>query len=205
MKVFVHAVGQSPSIWDKTLEELEEQTLRPDLGEMIRAHGAGYGALYGAFSSYCGQVEGPLELCGQGQGAMLALHYALDHPERVSSLVLASGRCKSSLAAVLFQNGMFRIMPERSFRDSGLRKREIIRLCWSFGMQNFSGRLGELSCPTLILYGQLDEESRRQAALLCRGIPGAQADQIALSGREINREQPRALAVRLRRFYRSLQ
>ena len=44
--------------------------------------------MYAAFCDYCGGFSQSLNLCGLSLGAVLALNYAIDFPQRVNSLIL---------------------------------------------------------------------------------------------------------------------
>ena len=44
--------------------------------------------MYAAFCDYCGDFSQSLNLCGLSLGAVLALNYAIDFPQRVNSLIL---------------------------------------------------------------------------------------------------------------------
>ena len=48
--------------------------------------------LYQGFADYTMSAEGPLNLCGLSLGAIIALRYAIERPERVQSLILIGGR-----------------------------------------------------------------------------------------------------------------
>ncbi|MDY5642458.1 MAG: alpha/beta fold hydrolase [Candidatus Faecousia sp.] len=47
-----------------------------------------YSSMYAAFCDYCGGFSQSLNLCGLSLGAVLALNYAIDFPQRVNSLIL---------------------------------------------------------------------------------------------------------------------
>ena len=83
--VFIHGLGQGPESWDPVTAALggADGSLRPDLSRLLAEGGSpSYPALYRAFSGWCRPLPEPLALCGLSLGAVLALHYALDHPER---------------------------------------------------------------------------------------------------------------------------
>ena len=66
---------------------------------------------------------------------------------------------------------------------------------------DFSGRLGELRCPTLILCGEKDGANLKSARFLAGHIPGAELQVLENTGHVVNEENPRALAERLNAFY----
>ncbi len=62
--------------------------------------------------------------------------------------------------------------------------------------------LTRVSCPSLILCGEKDRANQKAAALLTAGIPGAEHRLITHAGHEVNRNNPAALALELKRVYR---
>ncbi len=195
MTVYLHGLGQTPAAWDKTLAALgEEDAQCPHMGQLLERGAGSYDGLYKAFEGYCGELDGKLELRGLSVGAILALHYALDHPERVSSLVLIAGRVKSPRVLLALQNVIFSLMPETAFAGSGLKKAQMKGLCRSMAGLNLSGRLGEVSCPTLVLCGDQDKANRKEAETLVKGIPGARLGFIPGAGHEVNQDAPEVLA-----------
>ena len=47
-----------------------------------------YDTLYRTLETYCEQFEEPLNICGLSLGGILAMQYAIEHPEKMNSLVL---------------------------------------------------------------------------------------------------------------------
>ena len=58
---------------------------------------------------------GPVHLCGLSLGGILALDYALDHPENVKTLVLIGTPHKVPKFAFALQNVVFRFLPKSAF------------------------------------------------------------------------------------------
>ena len=54
---------------------------------MLEDKAATYGELYAAFSGECNKEKDEIVLCGLSLGAVLALNYAIDHPNKVKALV----------------------------------------------------------------------------------------------------------------------
>lgn len=199
--VMLHGLGQRPDSWDETLAHLKwEKTWCPDLGELVGKAGGSYEKLYRAFEEACGGIDGALELCGLSIGAVLGLHYAIDHPERVASLVLIGGRSRGPRMLLAIQNAVFALLPERAFQSSGLKKKEMINLCRSMGALDLSSRLCEVRCPVLVLCGERDWANRREAEKLAGGIMGARSGLILGAGHEVNLEKPEALAEKMLRW-----
>ena len=104
--VFLHGLGQKPEDWNPVINRLPKgsQALCPNLYALER-DGEDYPALYGAFEQYCDGLEGLLDLCGLSLGGVLALQYAAEHPERVSSLALIGARASMPGGLLAIQIG----------------------------------------------------------------------------------------------------
>ena len=205
--IFLHGLGQGPSAWDGVVSALPDSIRGdcPDLFALARGDALDYPALYGAVSDYCRRKRGPLHLCGLSLGAVLALHYALDHPEAVKSLVLIAGRARMPRALLQVQSGLFRLMGEQNFREMGLSKADAIALTASMARLDFRRDLSRVPCPLLVLCGERDGANRREAAALAAGIPGAGLAFLPGAGHEVNRDAPQALAEALEQFYGTLR
>lgn len=83
-RIYVHGLGQTSRSWDAVLTGIssDENTICPNLPELLDGKAARYPNLYDAFSELCDGIDGPLTLCGLSLGAVLALHYAVKHPKK---------------------------------------------------------------------------------------------------------------------------
>ena len=201
--VFLHGLGQKPEDWDPVVSRLARgsRALCPNL-YALDWEGEDYAALYGAFERYCDGLEGPLDLCGLSLGGVLALQYAAEHPERVSSLALIGARASVPKALLALQNLLFRVMPAERFRNMGMEKRAVIRLCASIEALDLRPLLEQITCPALVLCGEQDRANRHAAAELGRMLPNGEFRLIAEGGHEANRDAPEALSVLLADFYK---
>lgn len=199
--IFVHGLGQNSSSWDKVFSHTRITGHCPDLTAFLTRGQASYGDLYQAFSAYCNGFDGPLKLCGLSLGAVLALHYTLEHPGKVHSLVLMGAQYKMPRALLKFQNLLFRIMPAGSFTSMGFSKAEFLSLCSSMAELDFSDDLGKVPCQTLVLCGEKDKANRRAAIHLAEKIPDAGLKLIDGAGHEVNVEAPAELASALSQFF----
>lgn len=202
-QIFVHGLGQTPASWEPVLRllDLSEGCLCPDLAGMMPAGASAYPALFHIFSQYCNKLDGPLALCGLSLGGVLALHYAAEHPERVGSLVLMAPQYRMPKGLLRAQNGLFRLMPQGMFRETGLTKRQFIQLCGSMADLDLSGALCRVVCPVLVLCGSRDRANRRACTELARLLPQAEFRVVEGAGHELNREVPEKLAPLLRDFH----
>ncbi len=80
-------------------------------------------------------------------GAVLALNYAIDHPNKVKALVLIAAQYKMPEKLLKFQNMLFRFMPNAMFKQFGFKKADVISLCGTMTELDFRDSLCKVSCP----------------------------------------------------------
>lgn len=205
--VFLHGLGQTSTSWNETLShtEVADGAKCPDLFSFLKRGDATYETLYRGFSQYCGGLSGQLDLCGLSLGAVLALNYGVDHPERVRSLVLIAPQYKMPKALLKLQNVIFRFMPNQPFYEMGITKQAFIKLTNSMLDLDLADRLGNLSCPVLVLCGERDKANRSAAEKLIKEVQNGNLWLIKGAGHEVNMETPEKLAQVLKRFYNSVK
>lgn len=201
--VFVHGLGQTPDSWKPVFSLLDGpgDCVFPDLAAMVSAGEATYARLYRAFTRLCDGLEAPLALCGLSLGGVLSLHYAVEHPERVGSLVLIAPQYKMPKRLLQVQNTLFRLMPRAMFRETGFEKAQFLQLCRSMMELDFSSALSGIACPTLVICGDRDRANRQACKDLARLVKRADLRVVEGAGHELNREAPEKLALLLREFY----
>lgn len=203
-RIFVHGLGQKPSAWEETILRLGGggETVCPDLPALVQGREVNYRRLYQAFSELCDEAGGSLELCGLSLGGVLALNYAIDHPESVRSLVLIAAQYKMPKGLLRIQDILFHFMPKTAFRQTGFARDDFIRLSRSMMDLDFSDSLGRIACPALILYGEQDSANRKASVELAERLKNAELQTLRGAGHEANLDAPEALAEALRSFYR---
>ena len=201
--ILIHGSGHKADSWRETVSYLDhrEGVLCPELSAILNGREASFPNLRAAFAQYCAQTSGPVHLCGLSLGGILALDYALDHPENVKTLVLIGTPHRVPKVAFALQNVVFRLLPKSAFASMAFDKKATFTLGTSMKDLDFSGRLGELRCPTLILCGEKDGANLKSARFLAGHIPGAELRVIGNTGHVVNEENPKALAERLNEFY----
>ena len=143
----------------------------------------------------------PFHICGLSLGGILALHYTLEHPEQVRTLVLIGTPHKVPGASFALQNTVFRFLPKSVFTSMAFDKRNTFALGSSMKNLDFSAWAGGIRCPALILCGEKDRANLPSARFLAQNIPGAKLQTIAHTGHVVNEENPQALAELLKDFY----
>lgn len=131
----------------------------------------------------------------------MALHYAIEQPQKVGSLVLIAGQAAMPKGLLHLQDVIFRVMPERAFLDMGIGKKDAITLTRSMAELDFRPQLGQIACPTLVLCGQHDKPNQKAAQTLHAGIPHSHRLSISGAGHEANLEAPGELAGILEDFW----
>lgn len=202
--IYLHGLGQTAASWQPLLEQLPEKGTCLDLVGLIKGKEATYSNLYAAASQACDAADDPLVLCGLSLGAVLALNYAIDHPEKVKALVLIATQYKMPKALLALQNVMFHFMKESAFQQTGFQKANFVSLCKTTGKQNFSQSVKTLRCPTLLVCGEQDSANQKASKALAAILPNAEFKEIPGAGHEVNTQSPDRLAAVLQEFYQHL-
>lgn len=204
--ILIHGLGQTQESWKPVISSmrLSEKILCPNLPTMLHKQECNYHNLYASFSQYCAKASEPLNLCGLSVGGILALHYAIDHPDEVASLVLIGTQFAMPKKLLKFQNFIFRLMPKRAFLSMGFSKKDFIQLSKTMMDLDFRVQLSRISCPTLIVCGEKDIANRKASIELADLIPNADLQILHGCGHEVNQEMPEQLAEALDHFYASV-
>ncbi len=205
--IFLHGMGQTASSWEKTIACLPHQDgiLCPELSHFFSPGNCTYNSLYTAFCTYCDGFSEPFNLCGLSLGAVLALHYTIDHPENVNSLVLIAPQYNMPKFLLWVQNLLFQFMPEGPFQDIGLKKLDFITLTNSMADMDLTSGLDHVKCPVLAACGDRDSANKKAARTLAKKLPKAEFVTIPHSGHEVNVDAPEALACAIKLFFAQSQ
>ena len=202
--VFAHGLGQTAQGWDPVLASLSlpEPIYTPNLGNLLENQYVSYPRLYQGFTQYCHrQKEEKVHLCGLSLGAVLCLHYAIDYPHKMASLVVIAPQYKMPKVLLAFQNFLFRFLPEKTFLSMGFGKKEVISLTQSMATLDFTSSLKAITCPTLVLCGDRDTPNQKAAKKLSTLIKDASFHRVAHSKHQVNQDNPKALSSLLEAFY----
>ena len=143
-----------------------------------------------------------MNLCGLSLGGILALNYAIDHPEKVKSLVLIGTQYVMPKKLLAVQNAIFRLMPSKSFESMGFSKKNFIQLSKTMAELDFSMELESITCPTLVICGEKDTANKKASEELAERIPHTSLSVISGSGHEVNQQAPTRLAEALDGFWK---
>ncbi|MEK4130153.1 alpha/beta hydrolase [Solibacillus sp. FSL W8-0474] len=205
--IFVHGLGQNSSSWGEMMSFMGEsnQMYHPDLFDLVKEQELTYKNLYTAFSEYINEFLESVNLVGLSLGAILALHYTLDYPEKVQSLVLIAPQYKMPKLLLKIQNIVFRFIPKSSFQKLGSSKSDFIRLTESMIDLDFSQDLKRIGCHMLVVCGEKDKANKRAAEQLAAKLSNAEILKVKGVGHEINTEAPEKLASLLTDFLKEQQ
>lgn len=194
--ILLHGMGQNASSWDKTISYLPDtaETVCPELSNFFSEDNCNYNKMYSSFCRYCNSFSELLNLCGLSLGAVLALNYAIDFPQKVSSLILIAPQYNMPKFLLKVQNVLFKFMPESQFKDIGFKKKDFITLTNSMADMDFTSSLNKVNCPVVVICGEKDNVNKKAAIKLARALPNAKFSTIDNSGHEVNVDNPQGLA-----------
>ncbi|MEM8757047.1 MAG: alpha/beta hydrolase [Planctomycetota bacterium] len=170
----------------------------------------------------------PVVLVGNSFGGHIATRVALDHPDQVAGLVLtgSSGLIERTtvkeiqlrpsrewlgkrLAEIFYhprhisESDLDRAHEELSSRGG---QRAMIKLSRSARKDHLGARLGEIQCPTLLVWGRQDCITPPEAAEgFARSIPGSKLIWFEECGHAPMIEKPEAFSDQLRAFARLVE
>lgn len=201
--LFLHGLGQTSSSWEQVLRALNcgKDIYCPELFDFLQDGPCSYAALYKTFSAYCGGIDDPVCLCGLSLGGILAMQYAVEHPEKVQALVLIGTQYVMPKKLLRVQNAVFQLMPNRTFVGMGLSKQEFVALSKSMMELDFRQDLHSIACPVLVVCGERDRANKKAALELQMLLPQAELRILKGAGHEVNVEAPEALGAALNDFF----
>ena len=175
------------------------------LAEMSEEKDVTYKELYSAFSEVCDKEDEEIVLCGLSLGAVLALNYAIDHPDKIKALVLIAAQYKMPEKLLKFQNVLFRLMPNSMFKQTGFTKADVISLCDTMAELDFTESLHNVSCPVLIVCGEKDNANKKDSKELACYLSKSSFYELLKTGHEVNIEAPEEMAMVLQEFYENIK
>ena len=205
--IFIHGSGHKATSWNETISHMrnDKEILCPNLFSILNGKEASYPNLYSSFVEYCNGISGQIHLCGLSLGGILALNYVLDYPNKVKTLVLIGTPHKIPKVLFSIQNMVFRFLPKSVFKNMAFTKKDIFILVNSIKKLDFSNRVQNIECPTLIVCGKKDSANIKSAYYLAKNIKNAKLKIIENVGHVVNEENPKELAKELDNYYNENQ
>ena len=204
MKILIHGSGHKAASWDKVISYMnnDKDILCPNLSEILNGKEASYDNLYSSFVEYCNKIDGKIDLCGLSLGGILALNYAIDYPDKVEKLVLIGTPHKVPKVMFSIQNVIFKFLPKKLFETMAFNKKDTFVLGNTMKKLDFSNRVQNVKCPTLVICGEKDSANIRSADYLAENIENAKLEVIKNTGHIVNEESPKKLAETLTEFWK---
>ena len=202
--ILIHGLGQNGKEWEIVKNGLEARGISsdaPDLFKLAKGRELDYTAVYKALREMCEPRRDKLNLCGLSLGGLLALNYAIQHPEKINSLVLIGTPFQIPKGLLKFQNIVFGFMPKAAFRNLGVSKENFIRLSKSMANLDFMESAAVLDCPSLILCGAKDKANMESAKQYHKVMKNSRLVIVEDSGHEVNRDNPNELVRVLKGFW----
>lgn len=205
--LYLHGLGQKSDSWNRTIKEtkVSGSSISLSLAEMSEGKDVTYKELYSSFSEVCDKEDEEIVLCGLSLGAVLALNYAIDHPDKTKALVLIAAQYKMPEKLLKFQNVLFRLMPNSMFKQIGFKKADVISLCGTMAKLDFTDSLHNVSCPVLIVCGEKDHANKKASKELTRYLSKSFFYELLKTGHEVNIEAPEEIAIVLQKFYDNIK
>ena len=120
--VLLHGLGQTAQDWKEVVQQLSISDVDcPELFSSTEDE-ISYSQILGDLEQRYSEEKEPLRICGLSLGALLAIDFAIQHEEKVASLVLIGAQYKVPSLLIDFQNLIFRCMPNKAFAGHELNK-----------------------------------------------------------------------------------
>ena len=202
-KILIHGSGHKADSYNETIKYMNsDDVLLPDLSLILNGKKASYDNLYFAFIEYCNKIDGKIDLCGLSLGGILALNYAIDYPNKVEKLVLIGTPHKVPKVMFSIQNVIFKFLPKKIFETMAFNKKDTFILGNTMKKLDFSNRVKNVKCPTLIICGEKDSSNIKSAHYLAENIKNAKLEIMKNTGHIINEENPKELSELLTEFWK---
>lgn len=203
-KILIHGSGHKADSWNKVISNMnnDKDILCPDLSTILNGKEASYNNLYSSFAEYCNKLDGKIELCGLSLGGILALNYAIEYPNKVEKLVLIGTPHKVPKVMFSIQNVIFKFLPKKIFETMAFNKKDTFILGNTMKKLDFSNRVKNVKCPTLIICGEKDSSNIKSAHYLAENIKNAKLEIMKNTGHIINEENPKELSELLTEFWK---
>ena len=204
MKILIHGSGHKADSWNKVITYMsnDKDILCPNLSEILNGKEASYDNLYSSFVEYCNKIDGKIDLCGLSLGGILALNYAIDYPNKVEKLVLIGTPYRVPKVMFSIQNVIFKFLPKKLFETMAFNKKDTFILGSTMKKIDFSNRVQNIKCPTLVICGEKDSANIKSAHYLAENIKNSKLEIIKNTRHIINEENPKELSKLLIEFWK---
>ena len=203
INILVHGLGQTDKSWDKVKGILNQDNINvetPNLFEIAKNYQLTYENVFTVFVDYCNSFSNKLNLVGLSLGGILAIDYAILHPEKVNSITLCGVPYEMPKKLLKIQNFIFKLMPKRTFENMGVSKENFIQLTNSMAELNIKEKISKLKCHTLVICGEKDSANIESANKLNENIKNSELKIIKNAEHEVNIDAPEKFAEIIKGF-----
>ena len=203
INILVHGLGQIYKSWDKVKGILNQDNINietPNLFEIAKNYQLTYENVFTVFVDYCNSFSDKLNLVGLSLGGILAIDYAILHPEKVNSITLCGVPYEMPKKLLKIQNFIFKLMPKRTFENMGVSKENFIQLTNSMAELNIKEKISKLKCHTLVICGEKDSANIESANKLNENIKNSELKIIKNAEHEVNIDAPEKFAEIIKGF-----
>ena len=203
-KILINGLGHKAASWDKVISYMnnDKDILYPNLSTILNGKEASYDNLYSSFVEYCNKIDGKIDLCGLSLGGILALNYAIDYPNKVEKLVLIGTPYRVPKVMFSIQNVIFKFLPKNMFDTMAFNKKDTFILGSTMKKLDFSNRVQNIKCQTLVICGENDSANIKSAHYLAENIKNAKLEIMKNAGHIINEECPKELASIISKYWK---
>jgi 3-oxoadipate enol-lactonase len=221
--VFVHGLAASSRVWQGQAERLRDafRVVRYDLRSHGESDASAVPCTRGDLATELVHVLDALAIdrafvVGHSAGGVIAMHTALEHPDRVRGLVLVgtASECNDKTAAfyessarTAREEGGAKVVKAMGLRSDaapvpdGAGFAELALAMRTLNREPLTKRLAELALPVLIIVGEKDFLGVGGSVILSRAIRGSELEIVPARGHGIYIEDPDWFAARLRGFF----
>lgn len=207
--MFLHGIGAGPESWEAQVAALPDgfTGTAPHIPGLRDDDNIQFSLDAGA-AAILDEIDrrglDRVHLCGLSLGAVVATRVAIDHPDRVASLILSGGQVRPNPALMTLQNLVIRLLPARVAAPQVMSKATMLAVLRSLATLDLRPELGRISAPTLVLCGARDTPNLAAARALASGIPDAELQVVPGAGHEWNTRLPEEFSSRLNAFLTQL-
>lgn len=204
VNILVHGLGQDETSWNEVKEQLKSNEIKvetPNLFVIVKNNQVNYENMYKAFADYCNSINEKINLCGLSLGGILSIDYAIEHPEKVNSIILIGTPYEIPKKLFKLQNFIFKFMPKKQFENMGISKSDFINLTNSMAKLDIKTKVSDIQCSTLILCGEKDNANIESAKKLNNDIKNSKLEIVKNAGHEVNKENPIELSKLIIKYY----
>lgn len=206
----LHGLGQSASAWEPVIEQLpmyKDYLSAFDLfSSLSEKEGVTLDVLDRQLSEKIKAIQEPFVLCGLSLGAILTLKQAIRTNPFLKGIIVAAPQFETPNRLLLsFQNTVFRFLPQKSFTQFGLEKKQALQLMNSLSSLEMRNEVTGIHLPTLIICGEKDKANLPAANTLASLISNSQLKVIENGKHELNTELPILFAEQIHFFLNQLE